>query len=940
MGKFLLAAVRVFLAFTLAIACIPAIAYADSDPAEVPVETDQVATPEQNVENTGSDSSDASNEEAPGPDSAILDSADQSRPSASEPHANPSAPEPPSATEEQPVTFSAPDGFTELTNVQYYPSNPFVIRIYSDGLRCGKTDSEKVTFKFVPETTADELTCNILSVARQDQDGWNCVYDTSFGQTGLSSSDSFSFNFVSSGIYSIDVQVIAKDLVSSTGGGEDGFLPQYSVRSSRIKATFTLDDLSFPSTEKVANDVAQQCLDAGNRTDYEKALWLHDWLLEHCRYDHGYHYANAEGALIRGIGTCEAYHRAYVMLLNRVGVDSGRITGNGHVWTAVKMDGEWYQVDVTWDDIDYEPHSQFPEERHLYFGLTDTLMGLAHSDHAGPIGGYASNSLANNYLVKSGAIEKYSTPYTTEIQQKLDAGERSFSLAESNSAWPESLNNAKQIVNRIAAYDLAVSPWSTNGKSAKLIVEYANGTFSIRAIVDGEIDSFAYYPGLHTKTGALRYGKSNGKYAQNEWITLNGQVYYFRNDGSAATFAQVIDGKSYYFWSNGVMASSRIWNGCYYDADGAMLVNSWFNIGGARYHAGDDGKLARGTVSINGKDYYFWSNYQMAQNALWNGHIYRIDGVMAKGRWYNLKGARYYIKEDGSLTYGNVRIDGKDYHFWSNAQMATNAIYGGKIYGPQGYTLSNTFFDYKGERYYAKFDGSYAIHAQRIDGEDYYFWSNGIMVCNRMYGNHYYLSNGVMAKFCWVDNEQYWVDKNGIWVPDMPAKVGWQNPYGYYQVSSKSMHMPAGYYATPSRINPYSSRGDCVEAFVNRAWDYIGTPYIWNYSDAPGVGVDCIGLVYQCAYACGMDLGEFNPYDHWITGPGGWHSHDANNMWNYGAIQRLSLGARQRGDLIFWRGHVAIYLGGDRIIEAYPGYVRECSLWAHSNPIGVGRIFL
>lgn len=174
----------------------------------------------------------------------------------------------------------------------------------------------------------------------------------------------------------------------------------------------------------------------------------------------------------------------------------------------------------------------------------------------------------------------------------------------------------------------------------------------------------------------------------------------------------------------------------------------------------------------------------------------------------------------------------------------------------------------------------------------------------------------------------------------MPAKVGWQNPRGYYQVSSKSMHMPAGYYATPTRIDPYATRDECIEAFIGRAWDYIGTPYVWNYSDAPGVGVDCIGLVYQCAYACGMDLGEFNPYDHWITGPNGWHSHDANNMWNYGSIQRLSLGSRQRGDLIFWRGHVAIYLGGDRIIEAYPGTVRECSLWAHGTPIGVGRLFL
>lgn len=58
-------------------------------------------------------------------------------------------------------------------------------------------------------------------------------------------------------------------------------------------------------------------------------------------------------------------------------------------------------------------------------------------------------------------------------------------------------------------------------------------------------------------------------------------------------------------------------------------------------------------------------------------------------------------------------------------------------------------------------------------------------------------------------------------------------------------------------------------------------------------------------------------------------------------MQRLPIGSRQRGDLVFWPGHVAIYIGGDRIIEAWPGTgVRVASLWAHSTPRGVGRLYI
>lgn len=177
----------------------------------------------------------------------------------------------------------------------------------------------------------------------------------------------------------------------------------------------------------------------------------------------------------------------------------------------------------------------------------------------------------------------------------------------------------------------------------------------------------------------------------------------------------------------------------------------------------------------------------------------------------------------------------------------------------------------------------------------------------------------------------------------MPDKVGYQNPSGYYQVSSKSVTLPdyaSGYftYVTPSRIAPDATRQDCIDTFIDRAYEYTGTAYRWNYSMQPGVGVDCIGLVYQCLYATGMDLGEFNPYDHYATGSDGWHSHDANNMWDYGDVLHLPLSMRQRGDVISWEGHVAIYLGDDMIIDAY-GPVGVHSMWSRGIPRGVLRFY-
>ena len=155
---------------------------------------------------------------------------------------------------------------------------------------------------------------------------------------------------------------------------------------------------------------------------------------------------------------------------------------------------------------------------------------------------------------------------------------------------------------------------------------------------------------------------------------------------------------------------------------------------------------------------------------------------------------------------------------------------------------------------------------------------------------------------------------------EKPTYYGFQNPSQYYQVSNVSVNIPhlnQGIfgYRTPSKLSLGATRQDCVNAMISTAWSYVGTTrYIWDYACAPRVGVDCAGLVMQCLYATGMDLGRYTPWDHYYT-PG--HNHYANDMWNDSRFKHVSFAERQPGDIVCYPGHVAIYVGNDKIIEAY-----------------------
>jgi transglutaminase-like putative cysteine protease len=322
---------------------------------------------------------------------------------------------------------------------------------YPEKITCGTP----TTFTVNAAGGSGNYKYRMSSLLVNDGSEWVSVYDVSYGNnSAYQESNTFTFTFYASGTYYIRFSVM------------DMTTHKYT-QTGMLSTKLVINDSNYPSVESRVSTLAAEC-ETECSTDYEKALWFHDWIINNADYDYEYKYCSAEGVLARGTGTCEAYHRAYVMLLNKVGIETGRIEGNGHVWTAVKMDGKWYQVDTTWDDLGDEYRGTYYE--HIYFGITDEIIGLVHSDHTSAEAGYESNSYENNYFIKTGKISQWLDPIKEQVDEKLKAGETEFTITI-NDSMPE---NYKNVIYNLVAYSLMQQDWG----GFKLTASYADNKIS------------------------------------------------------------------------------------------------------------------------------------------------------------------------------------------------------------------------------------------------------------------------------------------------------------------------------------------------------------------------------------------------------------------------------------------------------------------------------
>lgn len=108
-------------------------------------------------------------------------------------------------------------------------------------------------------------------------------------------------------------------------------------------------------------------------TDLQKALAIHDYLAANYSYDASYTCYWGYDLLVRGTAVCNGYAQAYMDLMNRVGVETVMVESEemDHGWNMIKLNGNWYHVDVTWDDPSPDSAGTVG---HRYFLKTDEQM--------------------------------------------------------------------------------------------------------------------------------------------------------------------------------------------------------------------------------------------------------------------------------------------------------------------------------------------------------------------------------------------------------------------------------------------------------------------------------------------------------------------------------------------------------------------------------------
>lgn len=173
-----------------------------------------------------------------------------------------------------------------------------------------------------------------------------------------------------------------------------------------VEFTYLYDWSQLAELNKKCAEIVKSLLNQ-TASDYDKEKLLHDYIINHCRYDYQNYKNNtvptasrtAYGVIVTGAGVCQGYAEAFNVLCRRAGLSSliitGRAFGEDHAWNLVQIAGRYYQTDITADDpVNTKGTDSLS---YIYFNLSDQEM---QTDHQWDSGKYpACSSMQYNFHV-------------------------------------------------------------------------------------------------------------------------------------------------------------------------------------------------------------------------------------------------------------------------------------------------------------------------------------------------------------------------------------------------------------------------------------------------------------------------------------------------------------------------------------------------------------
>jgi hypothetical protein len=138
--------------------------------------------------------------------------------------------------------------------------------------------------------------------------------------------------------------------------------------------------------------------------DFTKIKYIHDYIVKNCDFTkEGDTVSTAYGVLVDGKGQCDGYASSFGLLASKIGLECVTVTGtdsagNTHAWNKVKSNGNWYNIDCTWDDpiIDYENPGYI---RYSYMLVPDKyIMNITHFENTKYFVSPPCTAISDNYF--------------------------------------------------------------------------------------------------------------------------------------------------------------------------------------------------------------------------------------------------------------------------------------------------------------------------------------------------------------------------------------------------------------------------------------------------------------------------------------------------------------------------------------------------------------
>lgn len=170
-------------------------------------------------------------------------------------------------------------------------------------------------------------------------------------------------------------------------------------------------------------------------SDYQKALAVHDYIVLNTAYDEENllkgtiprRSHEAEGVLLHGKAVCDGYAKAFKLFMDSLAIDceivTGTANGSGHAWNQVKLGGDWYNIDVTWDD-------PLPDEPgrvvYHYFNITDEELAIDHVWDRSKA--HSCTATRYDYYMVSDLFFESADALYQAIESWLQAGKQTFAV--------------------------------------------------------------------------------------------------------------------------------------------------------------------------------------------------------------------------------------------------------------------------------------------------------------------------------------------------------------------------------------------------------------------------------------------------------------------------------------------------------------------------------